>query len=124
MISRNLISQYLQVLHGLDPIELVDCVTQGLNIDETHNEEIIIAFSFYEIFSIKEREKVKEALNLLSIEEVLRMVLMNNEPLFETIETLKKSNVAVIEWIKFQIERAKKMIIVFDQLIAEGKTYE
>lgn len=119
-----MIPKYINILHTLDPIELVDCVAQGLNIDETHKTEVIVAFSYYEAFSAKEREKVKEALNLLSIEEVLRVVLMNNEPLFETIETLKQSNIAVIEWIKFQIERGKKMLDVFDQLLIEGKRYE
>jgi hypothetical protein len=103
---------------------LVDCVAQGINIDETHKTDVMVAFSYYEVFSAEDREKVKEALNLLSIEEVLRVVLMNNEPLFETIETLKRSNVAVIEWIQFQIERGKKMLEVFDGLIAEGKRYE
>lgn len=122
-LIESIIPQYLRLLHDIAPNRLDKYVKSDWNIDEIHNSELVVLFSYYEAFEPNERNNIRNVINSITLEEILSIILENNPVLFEAIESMNDRGIPVIDWLNKQITRTHVMIEVFDNLIEEGKKY-
>ena len=123
-IDKLLPQYYFKALIDADPDEIENFVKFNLNLDEEYKFEVLTAFSYYEALDDDEKKAVRKGLADIKIAELLTFIGQNNEILLQRVELLFDKKVPVIIWLTNQMNRGKAMILTFDQMILEGKSYE
>jgi len=113
--------QFYKILSNASIDEFKKLHKFKLNIDEQYPTEILLAFSYYETLTEKQRIGINYGINNISLSHLLNFIAMNNEKLLNYIEAVYDKDPTILDWLEYQIERIKLLIFSFDERIEAEK---